>query len=172
MKTARSAGNGSQISAATATATGVGDARSAMRQAQTYAATKSGSAATNTSTCPPMPNAPAAWFVSASASPSGSARQKSFPYARIVSATTCPTVRSAGGSAAGSSGTLELRDQPGKRSSERAVGIGEAPLPAVRLADRVREHAHLDGRDTRERGRAEHRVAFHRLDGAAARAAD
>jgi len=49
----------------------------------------------------------------ASGAPSGSARQKRAPYARIVSATSWPTVRSAGGSGGGSSRvrSLELLEQ-------------------------------------------------------------
>src|SRR6266576_4528990 len=134
-----------------------------------YAATKSGVAAHHTSICNPGDWRTLSWSTTATGIPSGSTRQKRSPYARIVSATTWPTVRSPGGSGGGSSRvrTVDLLDQRGQRCGQRVFRLVEAPLAAVRLADRVREHAHLDGGNACESSGTQHRVALHRLDFAA-----
>ncbi len=65
-----------------------------------------------------------------------------------------------------------LRDQCRQYRGQGGLRLVEPPARAIWLPDRIREHAHLDRRHTRESGRAEYRVALHRLDLAAARAAD
>jgi len=104
--------------------------------------------------------------------PSGRSRQKSEPYARIVSATTWPIVRSPGGSGAGSSGTGRSLHEGGKGRRQLFARVGKLPASTIRLGDLVRQDAHLDGRHAGERRSAQHRKALHRLDGAAARPAD
>ena len=66
----------------------------------------------------------------------------------------------------------ELPDETGQQLREQPLGLVEPPLTAVGLADRVREHPHLDRRHTGERCSAQDGVALHRLDLAPRRAAD
>src|SRR5882724_2497505 len=139
-----------------------------------YAATKSGVAAHHTSICSPDDWRTLSWSTTATGIPSGSTRQKRSPYARIVSATTWPTVRSPGGSGGGSSRvrTVDLLDQRRQGCRQRVLRLVELPLAAVRLANGVRKDAHLDGGNTGEGRGTQHRVSLHRLDLAAGRTSD
>src|SRR4051812_22888824 len=94
---------------------------------------------------PPPPRPRSSWSSAAIGSPSGSARQKLSPYSRIVSAISCPTVRSPGGSGGGSSG-IEGLEQPGDRIAQQREPVVEAPERAIRLGDLVHDGAHLERR--------------------------
>ena len=99
----------------------------------------------------------------ASGMPSGSERQKRSPYARIVSATSWPTVRSAGGSGGGRSRTERLeRRRHASASAASASSIRQRPRSGS--ATRVRDGAHLDRRHAGERRRAQDAEPLHRLD--------
>src|SRR5512146_1290349 len=104
------------------------------------------------------------WSATASGMPSGRARQKVLPYARIVSATSWPTVRVSGGSGGGSSRTGELREERGQRDAKRLERIAHAPAITVLLGDRIGDRAELERRYAGERSRAQHTESLHRLD--------
>src|SRR5581483_6314332 len=91
--------------------------------------------------------------------------------ARIVSATSWPTVRSPGGSGGGSSG-IERLEEPPDGVAQRGERVVDAPAGPIRFARRVRDRAQLDRGDAREHGRAEHAEALHGLDPPAVAAAD
>jgi hypothetical protein len=72
------------------------------------------------------------WLIAATTSPSGSARRKARPYSRIDSATSWPTVRSAGGSGGGRgrSGPFAARAIAGGYSATAARSLGSASASA------------------------------------------
>src|SRR6266511_758112 len=89
----------------------------------------------------------------------------------MVSATSCPTVRSAGGRGAGSSG-IERLQEPRQRLAQKRESVLEPPAAPVRLADLVHDGADLEGRNSGELAGAEHGEPLHRLDLTSRRAAD
>src|SRR5580765_186898 len=80
----------------------------------------------------------------------------------MVSPTSWPTVRSAGGSGGGRSGT-ERRQNPRDGVGERVEGLLHSPVhPPVVVA--VRDGAKLERRDACKRSRTKDGEAFHRFD--------
>ena len=140
-------------------------------QALTKDAATSGANANSTSVCTFAECPSEIWVDAAIGMPSGSTRQKLSPYARIVSAISCPTVRSAGGSAAGSSGT-ELLEQLRHDRAQQREPVVETPAGPIWLIHLVDDDPHFDRRNGGELAGPQDCEALHRLDFEAGRSPD
>ncbi len=101
MKIRSRIGNGRNTTSATTSADKLGVPPVTSCDARTYAPQKSGANAQSRSVCTLTLCPTPAMSTTTNGRPSGTTAQNLLPYRRIDSAMSCPTVRSAGGSAAG-----------------------------------------------------------------------